>query len=797
MNGFGARPHNELDFEALARGDRVAAEVLVERCRSACDFVFDPAVLAALTALSKTRSAARALGALLAQLKGVGVDVPALKRALIAAGESDKNETDNDEDDSQAVRLLAIAEQYEYFCNEDGTPFALIELPVAGGRTRPEAVRTRAKKTRLFLLHQYALAYGKPPTDTALRGVIEMLEARAVISDEVHPVFIRRARYNGAVYFDRGTPDGSVYEIDKRGWRECARAPRGVRFMRAPGMLPLFEAIHVDPRDGLLKLKEVTRFQTDRDIVLVVGFTLDALGGEGPYSVLVITGEPGSAKSTLARLIGCLVDPRAHSLLSAPKDKRSVYINAFTRSLVAYNNLSFLDKAISDAVCTASEGGSDSGRALYTDDEEASIRAKTPFILVAIDNVVTQGDLADRTLKTALAAIPRGERLTEPQFWKKFEEVGPAILGALFGALCEGLRRYDDLDDSDLPRLATFAKFVTACETAFWPEGTFAAAFEESAATASDDVLAAEPVAEALREFMTDKEEWKGTAAELLFELEAIVRKPEREAEVELALARNEARNEAKNAGGKAFENLRTDEEKAKEKEAARRVAEAIANHREARERAHGILGGKWPRAHNALSARLKKVGPQLRDVGIFIIWPISHGTRRVLTVKNAPKGVRERGERSSSSADRPPANGINGLSEDDGFSGSSSDSEKIVHTQTDSGVSPSDRGGAKSSGESASSPEPNSANGPHTQKWQEGMEADSSVLSTVARGVVDFARRNDLNLTLVDGRLAFDEPLWRKASAQMLKALYSYEPEITAWLSGKPTNRPNGWTYE
>jgi hypothetical protein len=50
---------------------------------------------------------------------------------------------------------------------------------------------------------------------------------------------------------------------------------------------------------------------------------------------------------------------------------------------------------------------------------------------------------------------------------------------------------------------------------------------------------------------------------------------------------------------------------------------------------------------------------------------------------------------------------------------------------------------------------------------------------------VVEFARRNNLQLVLVADRLAFDERLWRKASPQMLKALYSCESEIAAWLDG------------
>src|SRR6516225_6203825 len=141
---------------------------------------------------------------------------------------------------------------------------------------------------------------------------------------------------------------------------------------------------------------------------------------------------------------------------------------------------------------------------------------------------------------------------------------------------------------------------------------------------------------------MADKKEWKGTATKLLSELETIVRRPERDAEVALALAKSAARS----SGSKIYEGLRTDAEKAKEQEAARRVAEAMADFRKAR---------------NALSRRLKNVGPQLRGAGIHILWPTRHGDGKVLTVTSVTIDLnknKENRKTSSQSSDRPPPPG-------------------------------------------------------------------------------------------------------------------------------------------
>ncbi len=707
MNDFGAQAPGELDLEALARGDRVAADVFVELCRGDRAYILEEDVFAALRVLSKTRSLARDWEVLLAQLRGVHVDVQALKRALKAADEEDtkrKEEEDDsplDQDDSQAAKLLAIADQYEYFCSEFGLPYMSVELPVDGRGSRLETIKIRTKKARLFFVHQYMHAYGKPASDTALRGVIEALEARAVHGGVVHPVYVRHARHNSKIYLDRGTPDGSAYEIDAAGVRLVPRPP--VRFLRSAGTLPLPEAVFVDPKEGLHRLKELTLFRDERDLVLSTGFMLDALGGEGPYSVLLIIGEGGAAKSTLARMIVALVDPRLLPLLNAPASKRDLYINASTRALVAYNNLSYLEKNISDGLCTATEGGAESWRALFTDEDESSIPAKAPFILVAIDNVVTRGDLASRTLKTDLAAFPSGiERLTDLEFWKKFDEAAPVIFGALLQALSEGLRRYDSLDRKGLPRLAAFAKFVIACETAFWDAGTFAKAFAEFAEFAADDVLSGDPIAAVFEEFMEGKLEWEGTATKLLAELEAIVRKPERLAEMALALAKNEARR-----GSKIPDGLRTDAEKAEDEAAVRRVATSTTALKEAREHVRDTLGGRWPKAANALSGRLRKIGPQLRGAGIEISWPTGHRDGKVLKIKKAlTEGSSDSGG-SSSSSYRPPNDDINDLDRSLHEEASSSDRSRDRPPSSDPDYLPDEPDQPDSSSGSAGSPNP------------------------------------------------------------------------------------------
>src|SRR5690349_9154125 len=64
--------------------------------------------------------------------------------------------------------------------------------------------------------------------------------------------------------------------------------------------------------------------------------------------------------------------------------------------------------------------------------------------------------------------------------------------------------------------MADFAIWASACETAFWPGGTFMRAYEANRRAAIAGVIDADPVAACIREIMAARSAWAGTAGELL-----------------------------------------------------------------------------------------------------------------------------------------------------------------------------------------------------------------------------------------------------------------------------------------
>ncbi|MCI0465752.1 MAG: hypothetical protein L0Y57_01920 [Beijerinckiaceae bacterium] len=64
-----------------------------------------------------------------------------------------------------------------------------------------------------------------------------------------------------------------------------------------------------------------------------------------------------------------------------------------------------------------------------------------------------------------------------------------------------------------LPRMADFALWATACETALWSAGTFWSAYCGNRDEAVEGVIDADPIAAAVRAIMTTRTVWTGTAS--------------------------------------------------------------------------------------------------------------------------------------------------------------------------------------------------------------------------------------------------------------------------------------------
>ena len=414
---------------------------------------------------------------------------------------------------TKTERLIDLAlNETELFHDEDLKAYATIRRD--GHR---ETYSLRSKGFRIWLSGRLWKKYRDGCSLQTMQDALGTLEAHAIHEGSCHAVHVRLAEHNGRMYLDLGSDRFDVVEIGPDGWR-VLNNQNIVKFRRPSGISSL-----PYPKAGgsINALKRYINLANPEDWPLIVGFIIGCFHPSGPYPILAITGEQGSAKSTLLKVIKALTDPSTAPLRSTPKELRDLAISSNNSWSLAFDNLSDISGRLSDGLCRLATGGGFATRTLYSDDDETIFNVKRPVMFNGIDNVIRKHDLADRGIIINLAVISEERRIPEKEFWDNFEDDSPEILGAILDAVSCALRSIDTIHLASHPRMADFAVWVTAAASALgWEEETFLKAYRKNIREITSLTLDADLVGTAVRIFMEGQTEWEGTATELLNALE-------------------------------------------------------------------------------------------------------------------------------------------------------------------------------------------------------------------------------------------------------------------------------------
>ncbi len=490
-----------LILDAIEAAEAIADPLagLVEQTATDPGAPFKPEALEALAALKQDNRAA--FEALRSRLKKVGCRVTALDDAI-----AEENGDQDGRGPTQADILIDLAQSVVLFHTPDGSGYT--DLDINGHR---ETWPIRAKGFRRWLARRFFEETGGAPSSEALQSALNVIEAKAHFDAPERQVHIRVGGLDGRLYLDLGDEAWRAIEIDATGWRIVDNPP--VRFRRASGM----KAMPIPVGGGSIEtLRSFLNVQTDADFVLVVAWALACLRNRGPYPVIVLSGEQGSAKSTFSAILRALLDPNTAPLRALPREDRDLFIAASNGHVLAFDNVSGLPAWISDTLCRLATGGGFAVRQLYSDQDEVLFDAARPVILNGIEDIVTRPDLADRAVFLTLEPIPEERRRPEQELWAAFEAERPRLLGVLLDAVAKGLAELPRTKLDKLPRMADFALWATACETSLWDSGTFWSAYCGNRDEAVEGVIDADPIAAAVRALMQSRTEWTGTASDLL-----------------------------------------------------------------------------------------------------------------------------------------------------------------------------------------------------------------------------------------------------------------------------------------
>jgi hypothetical protein len=410
------------------------------------------------------------------------------------------------ENQSKAARLIRLARDEGVECFHDPAQRGWVSLR-SDDHWETHQIRSRA--FILFLSRLYYRATSEAPGTAAVHAALEQFEAMALWS----PVHLRLAEHDGRLYLDLCDDRWRAVQIDPQGWRVVDQPP--IKFYRSRGSQPLPEP---QPGGSLDELRPFLNVD-DYAWTLIRAFLVAALRPDVPCPVLVIKGDQGAGKSTACRAINRLIDPRSSVLRGAPHDVRDLVAAARNSWLVCFDNLSHLPEELADAACRLTTGGGFGGRELYSDHEEAVFDATRPLVFNAIPDLgAARPDLLDRALIVELQGIRPDVRRDERRLWREFDEVRPRILGGLLDAVAAGLRRLPEMKLDQLPRMADFVAWVTACEQNLGlVPGAFLEAYERSRSDAQSLALEVSPLYEPLRQLAGIP--FRSTTSDLLAQL--------------------------------------------------------------------------------------------------------------------------------------------------------------------------------------------------------------------------------------------------------------------------------------
>jgi hypothetical protein len=245
-----------------------------------------------------------------------------------------------------------------------------------------------------------------------------------------------------------------------------------------------------------------------------------ALFVKGPFPILGIHGEAGSAKTTAERIFRNMVDPNVSPCRAMPKNVHDLMIAANNSWLLSFDNLSYLPIWFSDSLCRLSTGGGFSTRKLYADSTEVLFEGCRPSVLTGIEELATRTDLLDRSIVLELPVIRK--YTAEQEFWRKFETAHPQLLGALLDVAVSVLQELPKIELAEQPRMADFARLGMAAEPALdVPRGAFMQAYQRNRRRANAVALEASPIANLICDL--PEPSWEGTATMLLGKLDSMV----------------------------------------------------------------------------------------------------------------------------------------------------------------------------------------------------------------------------------------------------------------------------------
>jgi hypothetical protein len=465
-----------------------------------------------------------------------------------------------EQNESAAQKLLKLAQEQcdELFLDQFGTPHAAIRIG-----EHFETLPLKDSRFRNWLCRIYYTSEDNVLNSETISNVLNVLKAKAEFEGGVMSLSLRVTSVKEepfTIYYDLANKDWRVVKVTPNGWT-VEYGP--IIFRRYKNQQPqVYPSKEYSP-DVSDRFMDLMNIKDEDDQVLVKGYLVSLFYPDIPKPILILMAEQGSAKTTEQELEKVTVDPSSTLTLTFPRNINEL-VQKLSHNYIAYfDNVSKLHDWVSDQLCRAATGSGFSKRELYTDDEDIIYNFIRCIGINGINIGGLKPDLLDRSIIRKREPISKEKRRKKQDVHAEYEGIRPQLLGYIFDILVKVLqvKSKGGITINGLPRMADFAEIgEIASRCMGYDDNRFLNAYYKNIELQVDEAIAANLVSNAIIKFMEDKNEWAGTATELLTGLQ--------EAAAQIKI----------NINAKA-----------------------------------------WPKGANVLSGRLNEVKTNLREIGIII----------------------------------------------------------------------------------------------------------------------------------------------------------------------------------
>jgi energy-coupling factor transporter ATP-binding protein EcfA2 len=356
---------------------------------------------------------------------------------------------------------------------------------------------------------QHCMQYSIPVKADAIKLAVASAKSNLPSKPAAVCVRVGARSDRNELYWDLADGTGRAVKVTPDGWSMVDDA--AVLFPFSPGRGVLTEPSKAGSIHCLREKFDLSAYNE----ALIISFCLGCLRGKGPYPILAIVGPEGSGKTTLAAYLRALVDPGTPMLRNMPKKDTELAISARDNHLLAYDGIEAVPAWFGRAICKVSKGTVFSS--YLKGQERILFQGARPVILAGAEEMLLDRELASRTLIVRLEARTRFQsNMTED-----FEGLAE-MRGALLDVISHALGRWRDINIPEPRKDYEFEKWMAACDLSRWGLETFQDAYETGISDAVSDAVELDPFLLAFQTYMSKVGTFRGTAGELLRELNGI-----------------------------------------------------------------------------------------------------------------------------------------------------------------------------------------------------------------------------------------------------------------------------------